>query len=226
MKLSDEHVRSYIDDIRYVELLRFLTWNGDDVCPTWKGAYQPATNSNDAELFSLANFNRDHYLFYRALVERHVEKRGRILDVGCGTGARTLMLSRYSDYTTGVDASNGRIVWVAGDFMEMSTTEKFDYIFAVEVIEHINPPDHAAFILKTTNMLLDGGAAMLTTPKDENPERKVPHIGLWYPEDAARLAEKFNGELEYFDHRKLMHGGENPWSEEQTATHYVMTVRK
>ncbi len=81
MKLTEEHVRSYIDDIRMIELLNFLTWKGEDVSPTWEGMYMPATRSEDSGLVSLARWNRDHYLFYRALVERYVDKEGDILEV-------------------------------------------------------------------------------------------------------------------------------------------------
>ena len=238
MKLHDEHVRSYMDDIRDIGLLEFLTWKGNDVSPTWKGAYQPATNSTDAGLVALANFNRDHYLFYRALVERHVEKRGKVLDLGCGTGARTAMLGRYSEKTYGLDSDflkisaaanlngDGKITWVGGNFMTTDCTETFDYIFAVEVVEHIEPELQHAFIGRAIGLLESGGSLILTTPKDKEPERKPPHIGLWFPKDAAEMVYQFKGTLEYFNQRQFMSGGENPWSEEATATHYVMTVRK
>ena len=73
MKLRDEHAKSYIDDTRYIELLKILTWRGDDVAAAWMGSHEPATRSDDADLVSLAKFSRDHYLFYLALIEKHVE---------------------------------------------------------------------------------------------------------------------------------------------------------
>ena len=240
MKLRDEHLRSYVDDIKQIGLLRFLTWRGVDVAAAWEGAYEPATRSDDAELATLVKFNRDHYLYYRALVERHMECTGTVLDVGCGSGARTAMLARYATHVIGIDndmlkvsaaaqlnnAGNAKIEWYGGDFMAWTFANTFDYVFAVEVIEHMSLYLHPAFIDKMLNILAPGGRILMTTPRDRPPERKHPHIGLWADEDAERIVSPFEGAIEYFNHRQLQNGGETPWSTKEDATHYVVVINK
>ena len=240
MKLIDEHLRSYIDDIRDIGLLTLLTWKGADVAPAWKGPYQPCTRSNDAALASLARFNRDHYLFYRAFVERYMEKRGKVLDVGCGSGQRTSMLARYSESVMAIDSdpskiSIGAIInhannieWLYDEFISWSeqNEDTFDYIFAVEMIEHVPLAMHTIFIDKLTKKLNSGGALFITTPKDKEIERVPPHIGLWDPSMAEQCSQVFDLEIKYFNVNQLQGDGEDPWSDEKAGTHYVAIGKK
>jgi len=244
VKLRNEHIRSYIDDIEKIGLLEMLTWKGSDVAPTWIGAFQPATRSNDSRLHDLAKFSRDHYLFYRALVEQYVEKEGNVLDVGCGTGARTAMLARYSTSVLGIDSDmmkisaaaslNGveSIKWLFAEFLEWANDPnaygqfgKADYVFAVEVIEHLPVTLHSAFIRLMLSRLQPDGCAMLTTPRDKEPDRKEPHIGLWDDPTAEKALEGINREIRYFNVNQLHTGGEDPWSHKKDSTHYVVIIR-
>lgn len=237
MKLVDEHLRSYIDDIKEVGLLRFLTWRGDDVSAAWRGAYMPATHLDDSEMASLVKFNRDHYLYYLALIEKYVEKPGVVLDLGCGSGARTALLARYSEKVVGMDRDllkafaaahlnndgGNKISWIGGDFVAWPFTQTFDYIFAVETIEHMERGEHEKFIGKAVGLLNPGGRMLMTTPKDENPERKPPHVGLWDDGDAEGCRQRFGAEISYFDHN-LLRDGTSPWSDKDGATHYVVMI--
>lgn len=238
MKLRDEHIRSYMDDIRDIGLLRLLTWRGKDVAAAWVGAHEPATHSRDAELHSFAKMNRDHYLYYRSLVENHVEHGGIALDVGCGTGHRTKMLARYFDKVLGVDSDLSKvscaallnyaqnIEWMGGDFKDMVPGGTFDYVFAVEIIEHVPLAEQAAFMELLCARVAPGGALLMTTPRDTLPDRKPPHIGLWDDEMAATHAAKVGGNLSYFSAEALRDGGENPVVDKSHATHYVMVVKR
>ena len=240
VKLSEEHTRSYIDDIRWVELLKFLTWKGD-AAPTWTGQYMPATRSDDADLVSLARFNRCHYLYYRALIEDHVERRGCVMDLGCGTGQRTNMLTRYAEKVIGVDVEplkvaaaqflnggGGTITYIFGNIMEAGVNEfgPFDYVFCVDVVEHIALDSQVAFVRRAMEGLVPGGKLLLTTPRDKKIERKHPHIGLWDAEMADNMAKQFGAPLSYYNVKQLDEGGEDPRSPLETATHYVMVVTK
>jgi SAM-dependent methyltransferase len=241
LKLRDEHIKSYIDDIKMVELLDFLTWKGLDVAPTWVGAHEPATRSDDLQLNDLARFNRDHYLFYRALIERYVEKEGSIADVGCGTGSRSAMLARYATNVTAVDsdmlkissgcALNGteKISWVFADVAEWKELEPdstFDYVFCVEVIEHVPLELHRSFFANLISRVSSGGALLMTTPRDKNVDRKPPHIGLWEDHIADNLAKDIGADIKYFDVSRLKHGGEDPWCGKEASTHYVVIYKK
>lgn len=241
MKLTEESTRSYIDDIKYVELIKFLTWKGD-VSPTWIGKYMPATRSDDSELVIHALFNRGHYLFYRALIERHMDKRGSALDIGCGTGQRTAMLARYADEVWGVDNDMlkissaihlngaGNIKFAFSDLWQQENEDsygrKFDYIFMVEVVEHIELVAQVSFVKLALRLLEDGGRMFITTPKDKVIARDYPHIGLWDENTVAEMVDNFGGTIEYFNVGPLNSGGENPWSEKDQATHYVMVIQK
>jgi SAM-dependent methyltransferase len=241
MKLRDEDIRSYIDDVKMFGLLEFLTWRGMDVAPTWQGAYQPATRSNDSDLCDLCKFNRAHYLFHRALIERHVEREGRILDAGCGAGSRTTMLRRYAKSVVAIDSDMLKIAagaylntgpdieWVFDDILSWSKNEGiglFDYIFAIEVIEHIPLDLHRSFIATLAGLVKPGGALLMTTPRDKNVERKPPHIGLWEDELAERGVKEVGAELSYFNVRNLDQGGEDPWSEKDESSHYVVVCKR
>ncbi len=238
MKLRDEHVRSYIDDIKMFGLLDMLTWKGTDVAAAWIGAHQPATRSNDFNLHSLAKFNRDHYLFYRALIESYVEKEGSILDIGCGSGARSALLARYATNVEALDSDmlkiavgsiiNGapNIHWVLGEFTEWAKAykDKFDYVFCVEVIEHLELDKQKDFMKLLISRVKEGGALLMTTPRDFMPDRKKPHIGLWDDGIAQARVKDVGGEIKYFNVKQLQHNGEDPWSSMGAATHYVVVA--
>ena len=240
MKLRDEHVRSYIDDIKMFGLLDMLTWRGTDTAAAWVGAHCPATRSNDFNLHSLAKFNRDHYLFYRALIERYVEKEGSVLDVGCGSGARSALLARYATSVMALDSDmlkiavgatlNGgpTIHWVLGEFTEWTkiNEDKFDYVFCVEVIEHLEIDKQKEFMKLLFSRVKEGGRLLMTTPRDFNPVRKAPHIGLWDDHIAAVRTQDISGDIRYFNVKQLRNGGEDPWSHQEVATHYVVVANR
>lgn len=240
MKLRDEEARSYLDDIRMVGLLDFLTWKGQDLAPTWIGSYMPATHSDDDQLISLARFNRDHYLYYRAFIEKYVEYEGNNIDIGCGTSQRTALLARYSKYVTAIDSDvmkamagalmndrGGNVKWVGGDFAQWikQAPAGFDYAFCIEVIEHVPLDQQMDFLESIMPKLNHGGALFVTTPKDEIVRRNPPHIGLWDDYIAGDISARLKGELFYFNVKALRDGGENPWATKEDATHYAMVVR-
>jgi 2-polyprenyl-3-methyl-5-hydroxy-6-metoxy-1,4-benzoquinol methylase len=240
MKLRNEHLRSYIDDPRYLEMLRFFTFRGEDIAPAWFGAHEPATRSNDSELHYLAEFSRCHYLFYRALIEKYVDREGEVLDVGCGSGQRTMMLGRYAKHVVGIDNDVSKIGgainlnngtntdWALGEFTEWAKKNVLpcDYVFAVEVIEHVPLDKQAEFIGYMVSVVKPGGRLLITTPRDKVIERKHPHIGLWDDTIAAKLVGDIGGTIEYFRVASLLEGGDNPWSDKESSSHYVVVVNK
>lgn len=215
MELVDEHLRSYINGPENLGLLKWITYNGDDICATWWGKYSPATTSDDEEMADLARFSREHYFLYLWFIANYMERRGHVLDIGCGSGHRTNMLSRYAKSVVGIDIDSeklrfaskcnggGRITYYKGlypdSFHEMKPNPTFDYIFASEIIEHValeNQPEFLAFALGS---LRKDGRMFITCPRDRVVKRAHPHIGLW---DQGQ----WDGIIKSMGSRALYHG--------------------
>lgn len=104
-------------------------------------------------------------------------KLPRILDLGCGTGWLSNILSMFGT-TTGVELSGhavaeaGRrfphVTFVEGNFLEWNRGEQFEVIVAQEVIEHFL--DHEAFMARVASLLSPGGYLILTT---DNPQTQA-----------------------------------------------------
>jgi 2-polyprenyl-3-methyl-5-hydroxy-6-metoxy-1,4-benzoquinol methylase len=99
-----------------------------------------------------------------------------IIDVGCGKGSFLKILKEafpksnltgcdLADYSSEVGEG---LKWVQQDLNKefSSSFEKYDLVFAIEVIEHIENPRH--FIRELGNILKPGGLLVITTPNIES----------------------------------------------------------
>jgi SAM-dependent methyltransferase len=96
----------------------------------------------------------------------------RCLEVGCATGEFCASLARQHAYATGIDISSFAIdlarqrypapAFLHGDLNSLSVDEKFDALFAFEVIEHVTSP--LAFLQQARLRLQPGGLLFLSTP--------------------------------------------------------------
>lgn len=112
----------------------------------------------------LANFVAD-------ICSRVTDRRPRILDVGCGTGANLLMLSQYGD-AEGVDISNDALAFCRErglDQVKLGAGEKlpyddgtFDLVTAFDVVEHMD--DDLAGLREMRRVLRPGGRVLLFVP--------------------------------------------------------------
>jgi len=98
----------------------------------------------------------------------------RILDVGCAQATLALMLAEKGHRVTAVDLrtefveyakmrhTSGDITFVVGDALEFESDQKFDFIFANQIVEHLVYPEK--FLSGLGALLEPGGRMVVTTP--------------------------------------------------------------
>jgi len=109
--------------------------------------------------------------FVEDICRRVTDRRPRILDVGCGTGANLLMLSQFGD-AEGVDISEDALAFCrerglekvkpgAGEQLPYDDGT-FDLVTALDVVEHMD--DDLAGLREMRRVLRPGGRVLLFVP--------------------------------------------------------------
>lgn len=123
-----------------------------------------------------AEFHLERYKFASKIIEK-----GKILDLGCGTGYGTDFLSNahFSNLCFGIDVNiksikycnrhypSEHVSFIVADGLYMPFGDRsFDAVVCFETIEHFNSP--VAVLEEIRRVLKIGGIAIISTPNDWN----------------------------------------------------------
>lgn len=193
----DETGNSEVLDLALAKEINDAAYHGADIRPAWIGSRWADTPLDS--LRGLMSWTNTHRSFYLNFVRDYMEKAGDVLDIGCGAGQATSMLSRYSNLAVGIDSDESVIkfarkyntdtgaIFVMGLFpWDAEAHWRYDYIFCVETMEHIRYEHQHGFLTKALGMLNEGGRMFITTPNEDTPA--APHVGVWNKQWADQIA--------------------------------------
>lgn len=159
-----------------------------------------------------ARFHRERAwdLFERVWLDRfaaHVPAGGRILDVGCGTGAPIAdYLTGRGFSVTGVDGAPAMIGmarqrrpggdWRVRDMRKLALGTRFDGVLAWNSLFHLTRNEQRQVVPRLLRHLRPGGPVMLTVGPGEG--ERTGHVG----DDAV-----FHASLSPGDYRQLLEDG-------------------
>lgn len=134
----------------------------------------------DAEYFARAGTTKDGHAAarYVDLLGRHAPKGGRVLDVGCGTGAVLAQLAAELRWRPeGVDVSEVAVraaesfaPAVRADAAELPFgTGEFDALLLLDVLEHTDSP--LRVLREARRVTREGGVLVASTPNAGSPLR-------------------------------------------------------
>ncbi len=128
---------------------------------------------------------------------------GKALEMGCYTGDMTeLIAARYSDVTV-IEASEELVAaagarlgtrarFVHGTFETVDMADRYDAIFLVHTLEHLDDP--VAVLRRVNDWLADGGRLFAVVPNANAASRQIAvHMGLIPFNDAVTEDERVHG---------------------------------
>jgi 2-polyprenyl-3-methyl-5-hydroxy-6-metoxy-1,4-benzoquinol methylase len=165
------------------------------------------------------------------------EGNKKVLDIGCGEGIGSLILSQFSQFVTGIDFDEKAIEWATTNlqksnlrfickniFSASNDNEKYDVIVALDMIEHIEKNTEDDFIKMLLSYLDEKGFIIIGTPNISSLDyateaSRIAHINLY---DFNRLKKLL---LNYFEHAfcfgmndEVLHTGFYP------MCHYILII--
>lgn len=167
----------------------------DNLTVTWERLI-PKQIADDPASQELLDIHLRHY----ETAKRYVKNK-RVLDIACGSGYGSQMLSLAgASMVVGVDISlesveyarkhyqENNIEFVCSDAQQFECREPFDVVVSFETIEHVPHPDK--FLNRLCSLLVPEGDLLLSVPLGETRHIDPYHLHAFSQEDVFTLFEK------------------------------------
>ena len=219
------HLDSYAhinEPVLLNEIFNACYTNGD-LRATWIGPGIPATESKiimdsnpKLPITYWSTWAMEHWAMYSGFLHlTNINKKNIILDAGCGAGFTTTNLAYIFNKSKviGVDLDTSSIVfankynnhkhiqYINCNLLDFAHDEKFDIIYLMDTMEHLNASDHEILINKLFGMLNPHGYIFITTPNVPNgvdSKTKHGHIGLLNGERFHQFISIYNTKISFF----------------------------
>jgi 2-polyprenyl-3-methyl-5-hydroxy-6-metoxy-1,4-benzoquinol methylase len=174
----------------------------------------------------------EHWHRYHAI--QHLVAGKRVLDVACGEGYGSALLSNTAAEVSGVDISNEAIAHATAayssqknlTFFAASCTQlpfadhSFDVVVSFETIEHIT--EHDAFLNEIKRVLTADGLLIISSPNkaeysDARNFQNEFHVGELYRDELAALIAKRFAHTSWFSQRNGFYSLITPCSNPSTG---------
>lgn len=153
----------------------------------------------------------------RKYLRKYVTKESRTLEIGSGNGDNLNYLRKYTKESIGIDKDilsdsvkeNTKLAIDFDTFHDLYPNEKYDFIYAIHVLEHINDPRD--FIKKIISHLNDNGKVVLELPSTDEPLYTIYkskafisqywfpyHVFFYTPETLNKVLEIYNIKIKLY----------------------------
>jgi 2-polyprenyl-3-methyl-5-hydroxy-6-metoxy-1,4-benzoquinol methylase len=136
----------------------------------------------------------------------------KILDVGCAQGTLALLLAERGHDVVALDLrpsfleyaqtryTHGRVRFVSGNALECELDERFDLVFANQIVEHLVYPER--LVCKLKNVLKAGGKLVMTTPNWHYIRNSLPSFkDIGNPTEFEHLQFTADGDGHFFAYK-------------------------
>lgn len=154
------------------------------------------TKKRDSEM---SNWFRGSFGFVNRYVPIKKSRGKSLIEFGCAYGSAASVLHKFGLKVIGTDISNlaiqrarklhSKIEFRVHDIQKPYRGRKFDYVLAMDVLEHLEKPEIA--VKNILNVLKIGGTAIISTQNDFPYKTQDPtHISVKNPKEWKRIFKK------------------------------------
>lgn len=166
-----------------------------------------------------------------------LDEKKHILEIGCGDGFGTPIVAQGADYLLAIDITSeliesnkkrlGNLLNIEFKTLNICTETpgtRFDGVFSIDVIEHLDPHLEEQFMINSCKSLRKNGICIIGTPnisasKYATERSRVQHINLKSHKTLKNLMKKyFENVLMFSMNDEVLHTGYYPMG------HYIFGV--